>query len=84
MGKPHSFGSLETGPDTWRHSRYNLQSTGYNADATVTSPVVVDRAVFHVATYDLEGGESTEPRELAAVDGLLVVGSEHGHVVAYG
>ncbi|MFC4439711.1 MULTISPECIES: outer membrane protein assembly factor BamB family protein [Natrialbaceae] len=35
LSSGHSFDSFETDPDTWRLSRYDLENTGHNADATV-------------------------------------------------
>ncbi|WP_436346165.1 outer membrane protein assembly factor BamB family protein [Natronorubrum sp. FCH18a] len=35
LSSGHSFGTLETDPDTWRLSGYDLRNTASNADATV-------------------------------------------------
>ncbi|ELY58890.1 pyrrolo-quinoline quinone [Natronococcus amylolyticus DSM 10524] len=69
LSSGHSFSTLETDPDSWRLSRYDLQNTGHNADATVPDePVERWRVELDSPGRDVGG--------LAVSEDVVVAGSE--------
>ncbi|MDG5758530.1 PQQ-binding-like beta-propeller repeat protein [Natronococcus sp. A-GB1] len=69
LSSGHSFGTLETDPDSWRLSRFDLQNTGHNADATVPDdPEERWRVELESPGRDVAG--------LVVGEDVVVVGSE--------
>ncbi|OIB55642.1 hypothetical protein [Natrialba sp. SSL1] len=73
---------------TTRHSGA-LEWEREHQDTHIVPPVIVsDRAVFHAGRGDWNDTDDSSKLVAVgsegAVDGLLVVGTEHGQVVAYG